>query len=156
GLSESEALALVTLNPAKQLGIDRWVGSIDQGKDADLVLYNHHPFSPMALPQKVFIDGLVYFDREQDLQRRKQLEETKRRLREEDDRSMPRGSRPRPSDASGPGDDHEEWKSGRVEEWTPRTFFHSPTLPFFHSLPIALGQRPDADSYAIRNARIFP
>src|SRR5207245_663569 len=57
GLSEIEALRLVTLNPAKQLRIDQWVGSIDKGKDADLVLYNHHPFSPTALPQKVWIDG---------------------------------------------------------------------------------------------------
>src|SRR5262249_35314135 len=71
GLSEVEALRLVTLNPAKQLHIDRWVGSIDKGKDADLVIYNHHPFSTLALPQKVLIDGVVYFDRERDRERQK-------------------------------------------------------------------------------------
>jgi imidazolonepropionase-like amidohydrolase len=64
GLSETEALALVTLNPAKQLGIDNRVGSIEPGKDADLAIYDRHPLSNYAKVQKVFIDGQLYFDRE--------------------------------------------------------------------------------------------
>jgi imidazolonepropionase-like amidohydrolase len=64
GLSENEALAMITLNPAKQLGIDQRVGSIETGKDADLVIYDKHPLSNYAKVQKVLIDGRVYFDRD--------------------------------------------------------------------------------------------
>src|SRR5205807_5256810 len=52
GLSEVEALKLVTLNPAVQLGIEKRVGSIDAGKDADLVIYDKHPLSIYAVAQK--------------------------------------------------------------------------------------------------------
>jgi imidazolonepropionase-like amidohydrolase len=65
GATETEALAMVTLNPAKQLGIDNRVGSIDVGKDADLVIYDKYPLSDYAKVQKVLIDGSVYFDRDQ-------------------------------------------------------------------------------------------
>jgi imidazolonepropionase-like amidohydrolase len=64
GLNETEALSLVTLNPARQLGIDNRVGSIDVGKDADLVIYDKYPLSDYAKVQKVLIDGNVYFDRD--------------------------------------------------------------------------------------------
>ena len=64
GLSPNDALKLVTLNPAIQLGIDKRVGSIDVGKDADLVIYNHDPLSVYAVVQKTLIDGQVYFDRQ--------------------------------------------------------------------------------------------
>ncbi|MFA5668112.1 MAG: amidohydrolase [Balneolaceae bacterium] len=61
-LSDDEALALVTLNPAKQLGIDHRVGSLEQGKDADFVIFDKHPLSTYAIPQRTFIDGVKYFD----------------------------------------------------------------------------------------------
>jgi imidazolonepropionase-like amidohydrolase len=64
GMSETEALAMVTLNPAKQLGIDNRVGSIETGKDADLVIYDKYPLSDFAKVEKVLIDGTVYFDRD--------------------------------------------------------------------------------------------
>ena len=67
GLSANDALKLVTLNPAIQLGIDNRVGSIDVGKDADLVIYNHDPLSVYAVAQKTLIDGQVYFDRQRDI-----------------------------------------------------------------------------------------
>src|SRR5260370_314650 len=67
GLSHDEALKLVTLNPAIQLGIDKRVGSIDPGKDADLVIYNHDPLSAYAVVQKTLIDGRIYFDRHPDI-----------------------------------------------------------------------------------------
>jgi len=79
-LTEDEALALVTLNPAKQLGIDRRVGSIDVGKDADLVIFSQYPLSVYAVPEKVFIDGQLYFSREQDHQRWEKAELEKKRL----------------------------------------------------------------------------
>ena len=64
GLTHDEALAMVTLNPAKQLAIDNRVGSIEVGKDADLVIYDKDPLSNYAKVQKVFIDGTRYFDRD--------------------------------------------------------------------------------------------
>ena len=54
-------------NPAKQLGIDNRVGSIDVGKDADLVIYDKYPLSDFAKVQKVLIDGTVYFDRDKEV-----------------------------------------------------------------------------------------
>src|SRR6185295_18605603 len=63
GLSEDEALALVTINPAKQLRIDNRVGSLEVGKDADVVVWNHHPLSTYAIADRVYIDGTVYYDR---------------------------------------------------------------------------------------------
>jgi len=84
GLSETEALKLVTLNPAIQLGVADRVGSIEVGKDADLVIYDRHPLSVFAVPQKVLIDGVVYFDREQDLARRAELEKEKQTLKEKE------------------------------------------------------------------------
>ncbi|HEU4365793.1 MAG TPA: amidohydrolase family protein, partial [Candidatus Krumholzibacteria bacterium] len=62
GMGEVDALKLVTLNPARQLGIDHRVGSIEVGKDADLVLYDGHPLSTRSVVQKTFIDGDLYFD----------------------------------------------------------------------------------------------
>jgi imidazolonepropionase-like amidohydrolase len=64
GMTETEALSMVTINPAKQLGIDNRVGSIEVGKDADLVLYDKYPLSDYAKVEKVLIDGTVYFDRD--------------------------------------------------------------------------------------------
>ena len=84
GLSENEALKLVTLNPAIQLGIDNRVGSIDVGKDADLVIYNHNPLSVYAVAQKTLIDGTVYFDRDRDIAARPALEAEKKALLEKE------------------------------------------------------------------------
>ncbi len=67
GVTETEALAMVTINPAKQLGIDNRVGSIEVGKDADLVIYDKYPLSDFAKVQKVLIDGTVYFDRDKEV-----------------------------------------------------------------------------------------
>jgi imidazolonepropionase-like amidohydrolase len=80
GMSELEALKMVTLNPAKQLRIDNRVGSIDVGKDADLVVYNVHPLSTYSVPQQVLIDGVVYFDRQKDVESRTALEKEKQTL----------------------------------------------------------------------------
>ncbi len=57
GLSEDEALALVTINPAKQLRIDSRVGSLDVGKDADITVWTHHPLSSYTTADRVYIDG---------------------------------------------------------------------------------------------------
>lgn len=65
-LTDNEALALITLNPAKQLGIDNRVGSIETGKDGDIAIFDAHPLSTYAIPQMTFIDGVKYFDRAND------------------------------------------------------------------------------------------
>ncbi|MGC2829123.1 MAG: amidohydrolase family protein, partial [Candidatus Acidiferrum sp.] len=84
GLTHDEALKLVTLNPAIQLGIDKRVGTIDVGKDADLVIYNHDPLSAYAVVQKTLIDGRVYFDRQRDIAERPALEKEKKELIEKE------------------------------------------------------------------------
>jgi imidazolonepropionase-like amidohydrolase len=84
GLSHDEALKLVTLNPAIQLGIDKRVGSIDVGKDADLVIYNHDPLSAYAVVQQTLIDGRIYFDRKRDIADRANLEKEKKALMEKE------------------------------------------------------------------------
>lgn len=66
GLSDDEALALITLNPARQLGIEHRVGSIEVGKDADLVVFEGHPLSIYGVLQQTIVDGIVRFDRNQD------------------------------------------------------------------------------------------
>lgn len=80
GLTHDQALKLVTINPAMQLGIDKRVGSIDVGKDADLVMYNHDPLSAYAVAQKTIVDGRVLFDREKDIAGRAGLEKEKQDL----------------------------------------------------------------------------
>ncbi|HTR24728.1 MAG TPA: amidohydrolase [Terriglobales bacterium] len=63
GATEEEALKMITINPAWIIGVDDRVGSIDVGKDADLVIWDGYPLSTTGVPNKVFIDGEVYFDR---------------------------------------------------------------------------------------------
>ena len=66
GLSETEALSLITINPAKQLGIDARVGSLEVGKDGDITIFNSHPLSIYAIPQYTIVDGIVRFDLKKD------------------------------------------------------------------------------------------
>ena len=63
GATEDEAVQMMTINPAWIIGVDDKTGSIDVGKDADLVLWDGYPLSTYGIPQKVWIDGDVYFDR---------------------------------------------------------------------------------------------
>ncbi len=72
-MSEQEALRMITLNPAIQLGIQDRVGSIDVGKDADLSIWNGNPLSVYSRVETTFIDGEVFFDRERDLANRAKL-----------------------------------------------------------------------------------
>ncbi len=84
GMSEEEALKLVTINPAIMLRIDDRVGSIEVGKDADLVIYTNHPLSVYSRVEQTLIDGQVYFDREHDRALREQLEREKETLLEKE------------------------------------------------------------------------
>ena len=98
-LTEEEVLRLVTLNPAIQLRLEKRIGSIDVGKDADLVLFNGHPFSIYSRPEMTLIEGEVFFDRKDDLVRREKLAAEKRALIERERRnpSQPQPTQPRPA-----------------------------------------------------------
>ena len=63
GVSEDDALKMITLNPAWIIGVEDRVGSLDVGKDADITIWNSYPLSSTALVDEVLIDGDVYFDR---------------------------------------------------------------------------------------------
>jgi imidazolonepropionase-like amidohydrolase len=93
GLSHNDALKLVTLNPAIQLGIDSRVGSIDVGKDADLAIYDKDPLSVYAVVQKTLIDGQVYFDRQRDIAQRVEREKETKALLEKEKKA---GEAPKP------------------------------------------------------------
>lgn len=73
GVPPEEALKFVTLNPAKQLGVDKFVGSIEPGKDADLVLWSASPLSTFSRCEQTWIDGRKYFDRSEDVRRREEM-----------------------------------------------------------------------------------
>ena len=59
----NEALKMVTLNAAKQLGVDKMVGTLEVGKDGDIAVFNAHPFAPEAMVEYTIVDGKVAFDR---------------------------------------------------------------------------------------------
>ncbi len=65
GATEEEALKMITINAAWIAGVDDRVGSIEVGKDADLVIWDGYPLSSYGVPEKVLIDGEIYFDRQQ-------------------------------------------------------------------------------------------
>ena len=80
GISEEDALKMVTLNPAKMLHLDSQMGSVKAGKSADVVLWTDHPLSVYAKAEKTIIDGKVYFDIEKDKQNNKDLEADRARI----------------------------------------------------------------------------
>jgi imidazolonepropionase-like amidohydrolase len=67
----NEALKMITLNPAKQLGVDKMVGTLEVGKDGDIAVFSAHPFAPQAMVEYTIIDGKVYFDRNEAVTLRK-------------------------------------------------------------------------------------
>src|SRR5215204_2881584 len=93
--TEEQALKLVTLNPAIQLGIQDRVGSIEVGKDADIAIWNGHPFSVYSRVDTTLIDGDVYFDREKDIARRAELAKERAALEQAEPNKPPaRGQSP--------------------------------------------------------------
>ncbi len=70
GISETEAFKFVTLNPAKQLKVDSRVGTIEPGKDADIVVWTTNPMSSYTRAVRTYIDGREYFSLEKDQQLR--------------------------------------------------------------------------------------
>ena len=76
-VDDNQALSMVTLNPARQLKIDHRVGSLDVGKDADIAVWSHHPLSTYAIVERTYIDGVVRYDRQMDLDRLAMVEKEK-------------------------------------------------------------------------------
>ena len=72
---------MITLNAARQLGIDNRIGSIDVGKDADLAIFNGHPFAPASRVEMTLIDGRVFFDRDTAPTLEKLIEQMRPRVR---------------------------------------------------------------------------
>lgn len=77
GLAEAEAIRMLTINPARILGVDKWVGTIEAGKDADLAVFSRHPLDPYTVCEKTIVDGKVLFDRAKYLDERRKAEEEK-------------------------------------------------------------------------------
>ena len=156
GLTDDEALALVTINPARQLRVESRVGSLEVGKDADVVIWNHHPLSTYAIVDRVYIDGQTYYDRPEDQKRLTELAREKDTLAnaERAERNERRGpsttsdaAAPRPREdrtqdgAGGPSDAAPGQPNGDVQGAIART----PSAP-----SVTRGV------LAITNARIFP
>ena len=80
GMSQEDAWKMVTINPARLLRVDDRTGSIKAGKDADLVLWNDNPLSIYASADKTWVDGAVYFDREQDVRLQEELQRERARI----------------------------------------------------------------------------
>ncbi len=80
GIGEEDALALVTINPARILAIDDRVGSLEPGKDADFVIWSGHPLSQFTRAEQTWVDGRRYFDLAEDLELRREVERERAQL----------------------------------------------------------------------------
>jgi len=80
GMTEENAWKMVTINPAKLLHIDDKVGSIKEGKDADLVLWSDNPLSIYAKAEKTMIEGKLFFDIDEDMKKRAAIKQEKSKL----------------------------------------------------------------------------
>lgn len=80
GISEEEALKMVTLNPARMMFVDDRVGSLKVGKDADVVLWSEHPLSIYAKALYTIVDGTIYFDRAKDEQMQQVVDKERNRI----------------------------------------------------------------------------
>ena len=159
GLTDDEALALVTINPARQLGVDERVGSIEAGKDADLVVWNRHPLSSYAVADRVYIDGTLYYDRVNEDRRVADIQQRKEALlkaeKDKDERRKSKDSETkddgeRTEDEAVPptsgGGSNGHGTNGSNGHGGPAADGHAPA-------PAAL---PETPAIAIVNARVHP
>jgi len=78
GLTEEEALKLITINPAIQLGVDKIAGSLEEGKHGDIAIFKEHPLSAYTLCEMTIIEGEIYFNRDQYLKEREEKAKDKK------------------------------------------------------------------------------
>jgi imidazolonepropionase-like amidohydrolase len=118
-MSEEEALKLVTINPATMLHVDKHIGSIKIGKDADLVLWSADPLSIYAVAEKTYVDGIPYWDIEKDAANQKTMRADEARIIQKMITAKnkgavtqkPAGRRPRNNES----DEDDEFVSGEVQ-----------------------------------------
>ena len=152
GLTDDEALALVTINPAKQLRIDNRVGSLENGKDADIAVWTQHPLSSYAIVDRVFIDGKQYYDRNSEETRLTELRKEKSALAaaERSGRGNPTGTSPQDERRGDEGENGRGPNAGNGSS-TGAAAGNVLTAPL--PPPQGSGSGP---VLAITNARIFP
>jgi imidazolonepropionase-like amidohydrolase len=80
GVSEEDAWKMVTLNPAKLLHLDKQIGSLKEGKDADIVIWTDNPLSIYARAEKTFIEGVKYFDLDETRLLEKEIDSDRQRI----------------------------------------------------------------------------
>jgi imidazolonepropionase-like amidohydrolase len=103
GVSEIDALSMITIYAARMLGIDHRVGSLEEGKDADFVIWSMHPLSSQTRAEQTWIEGRKYFDVEDDLRLREEVRRQRGELIQAAHRAMESGVRPRlTSEAASP------------------------------------------------------
>ncbi|MGH9173330.1 MAG: amidohydrolase family protein, partial [Vicinamibacterales bacterium] len=167
GLTEDEALGFVTINPAKQLRIDNRVGSLEVGKDADVVIWNKHPLSTYAIVDRVYIDGQTYYDRLAEERRLTDARSEKSRLAAAEGQKTPtadpQGAGPRPQasvrdQGSGPSDQGSDGGRDGGRDFSPAGAAGPPAVPAGAAAPPAsAGQQvapTTGPALAITNARI--
>ena len=145
GLTEDEALRLVTINPARMLKIDARVGSIEKGKDADFVIWNRHPLSSYAIVNRTYIDGVLYYDREADLSRVAEAEREKAAL----------VAAEKAAEKAAPGGEKKAVEAKASEPQAPPLAAVAATTSAYSLTPVIKG-KPLVGTLAIVNARIHP
>ena len=143
-LTEDEALALVTINPAKQLRIDNRVGSIEVGKDADLAVWTQNPLSSYAIVDRVYIDGQQYYDRSKEEMRLTEVRKEREALA-----AAERGQRGNPT---GTQQDQQDGDDTPTNGSVTRNAIGPVATETAKSAPVQTG----GPVLAITNARIFP
>lgn len=126
GLTAGDALNFVTINPAKQLGIDGRTGSLEEGKDADLVIWSGDPLSTRAIAEVVYIEGVEVYSLEQDRVHRSRIATERQRLIQKilaDPSSPARGPAPAERGGERPVVDSPPDRMGVLASWI-RAGFH--------------------------------
>ena len=152
GLSEDEALSFVTINPAKQLKIDARVGSLEVGKDADVVIWNKHPLSTYAIVDRVYIDGQQYYDRLAEERRMTDSRNEKTTLSAAEGRgptTAPQTPQPQREDSASPP----QAESASGPQMPEMQTAQATSMPALGTIAQAPASGP---ATAITNARIFP
>ena len=150
GASEEEAIRMLTVNPAKILGVDKWVGTIEAGKDADLAVFSRHPLDPFTFCEMTMVDGTVYFDRAKYLADRKKAEEEAGKKKEPEkksgappDKGLGTVSPEAPRSGGGPGGSADGGTDGTGSRG-PGEGAHSPP-PLARSRRGRVGDAPDQE-----------
>jgi imidazolonepropionase-like amidohydrolase len=101
GMSDEDALKMITINPARLLHLDDRMGSIREGKDADLVLWDDQPLSIYAAAEMTLVDGTVYYDRQADARMRDEIRAERARLIAKMAKHPPKGNGGKPGGGRG-------------------------------------------------------